>query len=334
MTPHLGGIASEVLRLCHGTSFSLRSKQIGGLSVELVRSPDSDRITVPAWRRMASEQKWLRIHNSQEWPDYYDEANVEDLRRFFDHFLRGIDNGWEETPRVRYSVLDLEGGGRTEIPATEFPPAEVEATKFYLDGNSRMLTTSAPTASAKAAYDVDAANSAVSFITTFDDDTVLVGYPKALLWVEARGSDDMDLFVLVQKLDANGTSLQAFTVPNRNARIHDVTDHGASILRYKGADGRLRVSMRHLDEGLSTDAVPAHSFDRVEKLEAGQVAEVEIDLLPIGLSFRPGQALRFVISSRNLLGTMMPGIREYAGANVIHTGGECASYLQLPVLRR
>ena len=90
--------------------------------------PRLDRITVPAyvvssyshtlhtqgtfrgWRGIASEDKWLRIHASLEWPDYYDEANVEDLRRFFDHYLKGEDNGWEETPRVRYSVLDLEGG--------------------------------------------------------------------------------------------------------------------------------------------------------------------------------------------------------------------------------
>ena len=52
----------------------------------------------------------------------------------------------------------------------------------------------------------------------------MVGYPKAHLWVEARGADDMDLFVLVQKLDAQGTPLQQFTVPNHNARIHDLTD--------------------------------------------------------------------------------------------------------------
>ena len=112
-------------------------------------------------------------------------------------------------------------------------------------------------------YDVDSIPNAVSFIVTFDQETVMVGYPKAHLWVEARGADDMDLFVLVQKLDAHGTPLQQFTVPNHNARIHDLTDHGASILRYKGSDGRLRVSARRLDETLSTDDVPAHSFDRV-----------------------------------------------------------------------
>jgi predicted acyl esterase len=145
----------------------------------------------------------------------------------------------------------------------------------------------------------------------------------------------MDLFVLVQKLDAYGTPLQAFTVPNQSAMAHDLTDHGATILRYKGSDGRLRVSARHLDEALSTDDVPAHSFDRVQKLSAGEIVAIDIDLFPMGLSFHPGEQLRFIISSRNLLGTLMPGINEYVGANsgthVIHTGGEHASYLQLPV---
>ena len=294
--------------------------------------------TFRAWRRMASEEKWLRVHNSQEWPDYYDEANVEDLRRFFDHYLKGEDNGWERTPRVRYSLLDLEGGDRIGVPAETFPPSDVIPTRYYLDGRTRSLSTTAPTAEVPAAYSVDRNPDAVSFITTFDEETVLVGYPKAHLRVEAKGADDMDLFVLVQKLDRFGTPLQAFTVPNRTAMAHDLTDHGATILRYKGSDGRLRVSARHLDEALSTDDVPAHTFDRVEKLGEGEIVDVEIDLLPLGLVFHSGEALRFVVGARNLLGTLMPGIREYVGANtgqhVIHTGGERASYLQLPVQQR
>ena len=76
--------------------------------------------TFRAWRRMASEEKWLRIHNSQEWPDYYDEANREDLRRFFDHYLKGEDNEWEQTPRVRYCVLDLKGGDFTTLAESPF----------------------------------------------------------------------------------------------------------------------------------------------------------------------------------------------------------------------
>ncbi|MDJ0392936.1 CocE/NonD family hydrolase [Rhodococcus sp. G-MC3] len=316
--------------------------------------PQFDRITVPAyvvasysntlhtagtfraWRRIASDEKWLRIHNGQEWPDYYDETNVEELQRFFDRYLKGEDNGWEQTPRVRYSVLDLEGGDTVGVSAKTFPPEQVSSTRYYLDAQSRTLQAAAPTVAALAAYDVDANPNAVSFITRFEKETVMVGYPKARLWVEARGSDDMDIFVLVQKLDAYGTPLQAFTVPNQSARAHDLTDHGATILKYKGSDGRLRVSARHLDDELSTQEVPAHSFDRVEKLTAGDIVEIEIDLLPIGLAFHPGEQLRFVVSSRNLLGTLMPGIREYVGANsgqhVIHTGGNHASYIQLPVL--
>lgn len=315
--------------------------------------PDFSRITVPAyvvasysntlhtagtfraWRRIASQHKWLRIHNGQEWPDYYDEANVEDLRRFFDRYLKEVDNGWESTPKVRYAVHDFQGGDQVNVPAEAFPPKDVTSTKLYLDGAGRMLTAQAPTQEVPATYDVASNPNAVSFITRFDTETVMVGYPKAHLWVEARGADDMDLFVLMQKLDAHGTPLQQFTVPNQNARIHDLTDHGATILRYKGSDGRLRVSARHLDDELSTDDVPAHSFDRVEKLAPGQVVDIEIDLFPIGWAFHPGEQLRFVISSRNLLGTLMPGIRDYTGANsglhVIHTGGRYASYLQLPI---
>ncbi|MDJ0376421.1 CocE/NonD family hydrolase [Cryobacterium sp. PH31-L1] len=291
--------------------------------------------TFRAWRRMASTDKWMRVHNSQEWPDYYDEANREDLRRFFGHFLKEENNGWELTPRVRYSVLDLEGGDRVNLTADTFPPADVTLTRYYLNGRSRALTTEAPLDQASATYNVAATANAVSFITRFAEETVLVGYPKVHLWVEAQGSDDMDLFVLVQKLDAFGTPLQAFTVPNQSAMAHDLTDHGATILRYKGSDGRLRASARHLDATLATDDVPAHSFDRTEKLTPGEIVELQIDLLPIGLAFHPGEQLRFVISARNLLGTMMPGIAEYVGANagqhIIHTGGEHASYLQLPV---
>jgi predicted acyl esterase len=291
--------------------------------------------TFRAWRRMASPEKWLRIHNSQEWPDYYDEGNVEDLRRFFDRYLKDEDNGWEQTPRVRYSVLDLEGGDRVGVSADEFPPKDVTSVKYYLDGRSRVLDTAAPAGEVTAVYVVGSNPDAVSFVTRFDQETVLVGYPKAHLWVEAQGADDMDLFVLIQKLDAYGTPLQQFTVPNQGARAQDITERGASILRYKGSDGRLRVSVRHLDEKLSTDAVPAHSFDRIEKLSPGEIVDIEIDLLPVGLAFHPGEQLRFVISGRHLLGPMMPGVAEYTPANsgqhIIHTGGEHASYLQLPV---
>jgi predicted acyl esterase len=295
--------------------------------------------TFRAWRRIASEAKWLRIHNAQEWPDYYDEANVEDLRRFFDHYLKGENNGWEQTPRVRYSVLDLEGGDRLDQVANEFPPPDVTYTKHYLDGRSRSLNAEPPAEAATVEYDAESNPASepawVSFAISFGEETTMVGYPKARLWVEADGADDMDLFILMQKLDRNGTPLQQFNVPNHGALMQDLTERGASVLRYKGSNGRLRVSARHLDEALTTDAVPAHSFDRIERLSPGEIVDVEIDLFPIGLVFYPGEQLRLVISARNALGPIMPATRDYvpenSGRHVIHTGGDHASYLQLPI---
>jgi uncharacterized protein len=291
--------------------------------------------TFRAWRQIASKDKWLRIHNTQEWPDYYDETNVEDLRRFFDHYLKGDDNGWEQTPRVRYSVLDLEGGDRIDRAANEFPPGDVSYAQYYLDARSRTLIPEPPYEEATANYDSESKPGQASFVIRFENETTFVGYPKVRLWVEAEGADDMDLFVLVQKLDRKGTPLQQFNVPNDGALTQDLTERGASVLRYKGSNGRLRVSARHLDETLTTDAVPAHSFDRIEKLEAGEVVDLEIDLFPIGLVFYPGEQLRLIISAHNALGAIMPGTRDYVpqnkGSHVIHTGGKHASYLQLPV---
>ncbi|PKH38990.1 hypothetical protein SAMN05192575_103323 [Nocardioides alpinus] len=317
------------------------------------KTPRFEQVTVPAyvvasysntlhtagtfrgWRRIASTDKWLRVHSTQEWPDFYREENVEDLRRFFDRFLKGEDNGWEQTARVRYSLLDLEGGDSEGHEATEFPPTDVSSVKYYLDGRTRSLTTDTPATEVPAEYDVAMGPGLVSFTTRFAEETVLVGYPKAHLWVEAKGSDDMELFVLLQKLDAQGTPLQEFTVPSRSAVLHDLTEKGSSVLRYKGSNGRLRVSARHLDDALSTDDVPAHSFDRVEKLEPEQVVEVEIDLLPIGLVLHAGEQVRVVISAQNPLGPHMPMTRDYVaqnkGQHVIHTGGSRPSYVQLPV---
>jgi predicted acyl esterase len=293
--------------------------------------------TFRAWRRLASKHKWLRIHNNQEWPDYYEEANLERLRQFFDRYLKDKDSGWEATPRVLYSVHDFHGADTINQPAKAFPPETVRDTKFFLDGLSRGLSKQAPAQASTAIYDSLADPALVSFVIRFASETVLVGYPKVQLWVEAEGADDMDLFILIQKLDAQGSHLQQFTVPNQGPRMQDLTEQGASVLRYKGSNGRLRVSARRLDAALSTDTVPAHSFDRVEKLSAGEVVEVAIDMLPIGMRFYPGEQLRLLIGARNTLGPMMPMVANYVPANkgqhIIHTGGSRASYLQLPIFQ-
>ena len=315
--------------------------------------PEFENVTVPAyvvasysnsihtpgtfrgWRRIASEEKWLRIHNNMEWPDYYEQENLADLRRFFDRYLKGVDNGWEETPRVRYSLMDLEGNDQTRIPAEAFPPGDFQTTKFFLDATTNALVAGEAPPAATASYDSEADNGQATFLLRVDKQTEFVGYPKLRVWVEADGNDDIDLFAFVQKLDADGRQLEQITVPNDGPAMQGITRDGASILNYKGSNGRLRASLRHLDEAASTDEIPAHTFDLVEKLGPGEMVELDIDMFPVGLVLYPGEQLRLVVSGTNLVGGPMPGVPNVPNCNrgrhVIHTGGERASYLQVPI---
>lgn len=294
--------------------------------------------TFRAWRNIASPDKWLRIHNSMEWPDYYEPSNVADLKRFFDRYLKGEDNGWEDTPRVRYSLLDVTGDDITDRPAAQFPPEGVQYVRYHLDAASSRLTEKTPEYDAAAGYDSVAKHGQVEFTAVFPERTEIVGYPKVKLWVEADGADDMDLFIFLQKLDVHGKHLQVLNVHTHSPLIKLATRRGASVLKYQGSNGRLRVSMRHLDSELSTDAIPVQSFDRFEKLLPGEVVGVELALLPVGLTLRPGEQLRLVVSGHNLIGGVMPVARsvepDNKGRHIVHTGGRYASYLQLPILSR
>ena len=290
--------------------------------------------TFRGWREMGSTEKWLRIHNTMEWPDYYDEAAQTDLLRFFDHYLKGIDNGWRETPRVRYAVLDLKGNDRVNVTADTFPPEDVVDTRYHLDAAVGTLGMTAPPNAASVSYDATNEDASAAFTLTIDALTEFIGYPKLVLWVAADGADDLDLFVFLQKLDPSGVPLEQFNIPNHGPAMQALTQRGAAILKYKGSNGRLRASMRHLDETKSTDAIPAHSFDRVEKLSPGEIVRIEIDMFPVGLALSPGDQLRLLVSGSHLFGGVMPGVDNVAsdnkGRHVIHTGGNYGSYLQVP----
>ncbi|MEI5991984.1 hydrolase [Enterococcus termitis] len=292
--------------------------------------------TFRSWRTLGSKEKWLRIHDRQEWPYYYDEKNIEELRRFFDYYLLEKENGWTETPTVRYSLIDFHGGNKTDIPSESFPPSTSENKRYYLNGLFRTLQENPETKDATVKYTADTLPGRSSFQLTFAKDTDFVGYPKAKLFMEVEGYEDMDIFVWIQKLDKLGNVLSEFVVPNHGAALQDFTQEGASALRYKGAWGRLRASMRHLDSELTTDEIPAYTFDRVQKLSKGEIVALDIVLSPLGLSYKAGETLRMVVSTKDELGSVMPGTPgctpDNQGTHILHTGGEYASYLQLPLI--
>jgi hypothetical protein len=71
--------------------------------------------------------EWLRLHNTQEWSDYYSDPSARDLKRFFDHFLKAdVNNGWLATLKVGMSLLNLGLSSLEDTvgrPETELPLA-------------------------------------------------------------------------------------------------------------------------------------------------------------------------------------------------------------------
>ena len=274
--------------------------------------------TMNGFMKMSSPQKWLRMHREFEWPDQYDWRQMEDLKRFFDRYLKDIRNGWEATPAVRLEVMDAyDYDYQLNRPEREFPLARTEYKKLYLDAASGALSPEPLATVSKATY--DAAEGRTTFDITFDETVELTGYMKARLWVEADGNDEMDLFLTVLKLDENGEWLPTLVMSQP----------------HPGAWARLRVSQRELDPELSTDFQPVQSHRRQEKLKAGEIVPVDIAFYPFSRIWHKGQRLRLQIAGRYFReGWFEPfgWATDNKGRHVIHTGGRYGSYLQIPVV--
>lgn len=235
--------------------------------------------TFAGYRRMASKEKWLRVHNTQEWFDYYTPENVEDLRRFFDHYLKGIDNGWEQTPKVRLSVLNPGGKDVVGRAENEFPLARTEYHKLYLSATDNLLSETLPEKADSSVYQSASDQHQVTFRYRMTQPTEITGYMKLHLWVSALDHHDMDLSVRVEKLSKEGKPLLDLT-GNRIA-----------------ATGMLRVSMRQLDASKSTEAEPYYTFTTEQKLKPGEIVPVEIEIWPIGLLFDENEILQLTVGA-------------------------------------
>jgi uncharacterized protein len=297
--------------------------------------------TIEGFRGISSRDKWLRIHNSMEWPDSYESRNVEDLRKFFDRYLKGTANGWEETPRVRLSVLDPGGVDMTGRPEVDFPPKDVVYRKLYLDGAARTLREDLPAEEALRQYQADDGKSRIAFDTEIDRDTDLIGDVKLLLWLETIGADDADVFVTVEKFNKRGRVLFSTTL-KLNPMIALIMKLLKTLGRlksplmfYSGPNGRFRASLRQLDGARSTESQPYHTFAKEELLKPGEIVPVEIPLLPVGMKIHRGQKLRVSIGGYDPAGPLLPGMppipTRNKGVHIIHTGGRFNSHLLIPV---
>lgn len=296
--------------------------------------------TLEGFRRISSKEKWLRIHNTQEWVDYYDPKYREELKSFFDCYLKEEDNNWKNTPKVRISVLDP--GGTDEVDRVEgsFPPERVQYRKFFLDADTGKLSKDPIEPESKVQYNAEDGKGKATFSISFDRETEIIGYPKLRLWVEAKGSNDMDLFVLLQKLSRRGKQLSGMVISLPNNLMKGIPNSmeifKSGSLFYTGPNGRLRVSRRQLDEKRSTPSQPFHTHVIEELLKPGEIVPVEIPIFPVGMRWHKGEQLRVTVEDHNPAGPMLPGIppesTRNSGEHIIHTGGEFDSHLLLPLI--
>ncbi len=285
-----------------------------------------NRGTLEGFKKIASKDKWLIVHGRKKWWHFYQKENVEKQRQFFNRFLKGIDNHVKDWPKVTLEIREkyYAGNNRTE---NEWPLARTRYTKFFLNADKGELSQSPFKKEAQVRYhasDITDKTQNARFEYIFEEKTELTGYMKLKLWVQADGSDDMDLFVAIEKIDRAG-----YIVPFPFFGNHD--DGPAAL-------GWLRVSHRELDEEKSTPYQPFHKHQRELKLKAGEIVPVEIEIWPSSTLFERGEKLRVIIQGSDIYS--YPNERHTnehtatvnKGTHVIFTGGKYDSHLLMPVM--
>ena len=87
--------------------------------------------------RAGSKQKWLEVHGDTHFTLFYAKYGQDLQRKFFDHFLKGVDNGWDKQPKV---LLNIRHPGEKFVPRAEneWPLARTQWTKFYLHSDREL----------------------------------------------------------------------------------------------------------------------------------------------------------------------------------------------------
>jgi uncharacterized protein len=270
------------------------------------------------FRKIKSPKKWMRVHRDFEWPDTYDPANLEDLKKFFDRYLKDIRNGWELTPRVRMDVMDAyDCDYQVRRAEKEFPLARTQYKKLYVDAANSALSWTPVDKESSISYESEQGSTA--FRVKFDWDTEITGYMWLRLWVEAKGNDDMDIFVAIRKLSAEGEWIPANVLGEP----------------HPGAWGKIRVSRRLLDPKLSSKYQPVQAHIKDEKLTPGEIVPVDIEIWPHSRIWHKGEQLEISVAGHYIReGWFEPFSWETSnkGEHVIHSGGKYDSYLQIPVI--
>ncbi|KAK8074155.1 hypothetical protein PG994_005054 [Apiospora phragmitis] len=276
---------------------------------------------IRGWLEVDTPDKWLRWHPWQEWFDLWGNPQAKtELMQFFDHFLKGEDNGWEKTPKVRMAVLKF---GKSD------PLENVPEQKLAFD---------APAQQGLVSYNSESDDDAATFTYTFPQKTQIVGMPKAVFYMSCNDADDMDIYVLIEKLDASGKPMLNLNIPWKGIPVQSfdefTREQSTEVVLYKGPSGILRASHRAVDwERSMHPNWPFHPHQVEEKIQPlGTVVKLDIGIWAMGVEYEAGEALRVVVSGRNKAVNNF-GTSEWVnnkGAHKLHFGGDYASHVILP----
>lgn len=265
------------------------------------------------------------------------EFHEQELLPWYDHHLKGVDNGVMERPRVRYFV---EGGG-THRSAVDWPPPGAAPRQWFISSqrsgavaslNDGSLVEDVPDAHSDATswsypdfgwvdgtttYDEhgmpDPTARVVTFTSApFDRDREFAGEGVLVLHVS---SDQSDADVMAK------VNVVSPPVPGRPPRVRRATQ------------GWLRLSHRAEDPERSTELRPFHSHEREQPIEPGTIYEVRVSLLPMGFMVHAGERLRLELSNNDSPITDAPSTHYYGlkvGTDTYHHDASHPSRLVLP----
>ena len=297
-----------------------------------------------AFMRAAGPHKKLRIHAGTHVHPFYSEDGRRDQLRFFDCWLKGIDNGVMDEPPVKLAIRT--GADQFEWRhEQEWPLKRTRWTKFYFDLSKPApalgeLVSKNPdkcdsrTYAAASLGSMGSTSAASSQVMTgvpppdmghsletppLPHDIEVTGPIAAVLWVSSS-SEDMDLFLTIRNIAPDGS---------------DVMETGQQGRQVPVAKGWLRVSHRELDEKLSLPYRPYHRHQRRLYLAPGEVVEVHVEIWPTSMVFKKGHRIRLDVQPRDGIGSTnyMHYHADYnVGTNTIYSGGDKESYLLLPII--
>ena len=276
---------------------------------------------IEAYVRSASDYKKLQIHIGGHTDAFYSDEGKIEMLRWYDYWLKGNDTGIMDEPPVKLCIRASvdECNWRFE---NEWPLARTQYTKFYLNAQTanvvddamhdlRMSTVAPENAdeiifpSGPEAYRRGRAGQPmVTFVTgPLSEDVEVTGHIKLMLWVSSE-TDDMDVFAYLRNMAPDG-SVETAT------------------------RGILKVSHRKLDPELSKPYRPYHTHDDEQKLNPGEVVPIELEIWATSMVFRKGHRIRLDVQPHD-------GEHYFAAYklknNSIHTGGDRASYVLLPII--